>query len=186
MLIGSTSIATVTPFHFRGRSTASTASAASPCRAAREGLTSLYTDTITVDARFPSVHPVRSRRRHAAPQHRRRCHLAGVAGGGPVPGGVIQSFRIDPRNAGTIYILLGGSIYRKVGTGPWESHVELPNGQALFPTVDPTTSALYAGGAAGLFKSVNSGVTWTPTGPGISGTVIATVVDPFDASHLFA
>lgn len=108
------------------------------------------------------------------------------AGGGPVPGGLNLSFRIDPRNAGTIYALLEGSIYRKVGTGPWESNAELPNGQARFLTVDPTTSALYAGGAAGLFRSVNGGVTWTPAGPGITGTVVGAAVDPFDANHLFA
>lgn len=107
-----------------------------------------------------------------------------TAFGGTAPAGILHDLDLDPRNPGTIYVVSSGSIYRKVGTGPWQTHGPgLPNGQAEFLTVDPTTSTLYTGGTAGLFKSTDNGTTWTSILA--NDTYLGLTVDPFDANHLF-
>lgn len=55
-------------------------------------------------------------------------------------------------------------------------------------TLDPTSSStLYAATARGLFKSVDAGATWRPTGAGLNKhSLLALAVDPRATSNLYA
>jgi photosystem II stability/assembly factor-like uncharacterized protein len=54
---------------------------------------------------------------------------------------------------------------------------------AMTPT-QPST--LYAGTIGGVFKSLNGGSRWIPTGPELPFTVTTIAFDPFKPSHVYA
>jgi photosystem II stability/assembly factor-like uncharacterized protein len=94
----------------------------------------------------------------------------------------------DPRVSGTLYTVVNGEVYRKVGDGAWIFRSSGLDPAMDFVTIDPQdSSTLYAGGPTGVFKSSNDGASWTAANTGLTGlNAIGLSVDPFDSRHLFA
>lgn len=113
-----------------------------------------------------------------------------------LPSGVLLSLRrpvflvADPQLAGTLYTIVGGSAYKKVGDDPWIARGSGSSGTISFLTIDPhDSSTLYATGSAGLSKSTNGGESWSSANANLNlGSAILPIglsVDPFDSRHLF-
>jgi hypothetical protein len=94
----------------------------------------------------------------------------------------------DPQLSGTLYTVVNGAVYKKVGEDAWVSRSVGLGDSIDFVTIDPhTSSTVYAGGPPGIFKSSNGAATWAPANVGLTGlNAFGVVVDPFDSRHLFA
>jgi photosystem II stability/assembly factor-like uncharacterized protein len=96
---------------------------------------------------------------------------------------------VDPHITGTLYTVINGTIYKKTADTAWTiRNVGLPAGFSAYTvTADPRNGAtLYAGGSAGLFKSIDGGETWSAINDGLTaGSAVVVAVDPFDSNHLF-
>lgn len=106
--------------------------------------------------------------------------------GAGLPGGPASSIAADPRNSGTVYAALGGSVYQRVGDTPWANRGTGLSGTIEFVTIDPNVSdRLYAGGTAGVFTSADAGLSWSPLGAATNGDLLGLAVDPYDGQHLY-
>lgn len=94
----------------------------------------------------------------------------------------------DRQTPGTLYALAAVAVYTRAGNSAWSIRKEgLPPGfSAMFLSMDPQdSSTLYTGGAAGVFRSINHGDTWTALdGVGIVNPS-GLAADPCDRNHLF-
>lgn len=70
----------------------------------------------------------------------------------------------------------------------WTRHDVSPTeGWTYALAVDPTNSdVVFAGGIPCIYKSTNSGLTWTPCSTGVTGYANALSIDPADNNHIFA
>jgi photosystem II stability/assembly factor-like uncharacterized protein len=94
----------------------------------------------------------------------------------------------DPRLSGTLYAIVNGAVYKKVGDGAWTRRSDGLGDSMDFVIIDPSdSSTLYAGGPLGIFKSSNGASSWAPANNGLTGlNAFGLSVDPFDSRHLFA
>jgi len=115
---------------------------------------------------------------------------AGLPSGG-FPSLTTPTFLVaDPQLSGTLYTIVGGSVYKKVGDDPWIARGSGSSGTISFLTIDPhDSSTLYAAGTAGLSKSTNGGESWSSANANLNlGSAVLPIglaVDPFDSRHLF-
>lgn len=109
--------------------------------------------------------------------------------GAGLPDGASPFFiAADPRQSGTLYTVVNGAVYKKVGDGAWSARSGGLDPSMDFVTIDPQdSSTLYTGGPTGVFKSSNGGTSWTAANTGLTGlNAFGVAVDPFDSRHLFA
>lgn len=94
----------------------------------------------------------------------------------------------DRQLSGTLYAIVNGTVYKKVGDGAWVRRSDGLGDSMDFVTIDPhDSSTLYAGGPPGVFKSSNGASSWAPANNGLTGlNTVGLSVDPFDSRHLFA
>lgn len=106
-----------------------------------------------------------------------------------LPAGFGILLTVDPRMTGTLYTVINGTIYKKTAATVWTiRNGGLPAGFSAYTVrADPQNGAtLYAGGSAGLFKSLDGGESWSAINDGLTaGSAVVVAVDPFDSSHLF-
>ncbi|MGH9421428.1 MAG: hypothetical protein ACRD3J_15725, partial [Thermoanaerobaculia bacterium] len=92
----------------------------------------------------------------------------------------------DPRLSGTIYTVVNGEVYKKVGDGTWASRSAGLDPSMDFVIIDPQDSAtLYTGGPTGVFKSSDGASSWAAANNGFTGLdAFGVAVDPFNSRHL--
>jgi photosystem II stability/assembly factor-like uncharacterized protein len=102
-----------------------------------------------------------------------------------LPSGSAGFILPDSNVQGTIYTILGDSVYKRSGTNPWvKSSTGLPTGFPAFLAIDRNT--LYAGGTFGIYKSIDGAASWTAASNGLSNVSPGGIaIDPFDSQHLF-
>jgi photosystem II stability/assembly factor-like uncharacterized protein len=111
--------------------------------------------------------------------------FATISGG--LPGGSALLLAVDPKTSGVLYATSGTTIYRKQDDSDWTLRSGgLPqNFAASVITVDPgAPSTLYAIRTTQLFRSTNSGGSWSPMTPPPTSGMKALAVDPKDSQHL--
>lgn len=109
--------------------------------------------------------------------------------GSGLPAGVSPQFlTADPQLSGTLYAVVNGDVYKKVGDGAWAGRNAGLPGSLDFVIVDPhVSSTVYAGGPFGVFKSVDGAASWVAANNGLTGlNTLGLAVDPFDSRHVFA
>jgi hypothetical protein len=109
--------------------------------------------------------------------------------GAGLPQGVTPFFlAADPLLSGTLYAIVNGAVYKKIGDDPWVIRSSGLADSMDFVTIDPhASSTVYAGGPAGVYKSSNGGANWAAANAGLTGlNSVGLSVDPFDSRHLFA
>ncbi len=97
---------------------------------------------------------------------------------GFLPGDLsIQAVALDPRATETLYATAsGGRVYKTVDGGARWQRVFAATLSLGFMAIDPLASdVVYAGGRAGLYRTVDAGRTWTTVHTGV---VNAVAVDP--------
>ena len=112
-------------------------------------------------------------------------------------GASVTAIASDPSSPGTVYAgtdvygifksTNGGGSWKEINAGlpPYIYLDRLPSVGALaIDAVTPTT--IYAGTAAGVFKSTDAGEHWTAAGSGLSGSVNALAIDPRNPATLYA
>ncbi|MBS4205460.1 WD40/YVTN/BNR-like repeat-containing protein [Lederbergia citrea] len=119
------------------------------------------------------------------------------------PGAVIRGLSIDrtsPKDNRTLYVVADDKVFKSVNDGAdWAEVLNMRGTQPPFnyanslsadrqaaTEVDPTDgNFVYAGGADGLFRSTDAGVTWEPTGPsGLKG-IQKIVVSRQNPEHVY-
>jgi hypothetical protein len=105
-----------------------------------------------------------------------------------LPGVTPQMLTPDPQLSGTLYAVVNGMVYKRVGEAAWVSRNNGLPGGLDFVTVDPHASdTLYSGGPDGVFKSSDGGASWAAANNGLTGlNTVGLAVDPFDSRHIFA
>ncbi len=85
-----------------------------------------------------------------------------------LPDKVVYALVIDPSNAGAVYAgTYGAGIFKSTNTAEsWtEANTGLTEKNIFALVIDPSNhSKLYAGTIKGVFKSINAGASWQPTG----------------------
>jgi Calx-beta domain-containing protein/carboxypeptidase family protein/beta-propeller repeat-containing protein len=100
---------------------------------------------------------------------------------------------VDPTNASVVYVgFITGGFYKSSNAGETFTPVNIPLsvGAAFSIAFDPVTpSTMYVGSSVGLFKSTDSGSTWTPQnnfGLSTAPNVRALAIDPNSTSTIYA
>jgi hypothetical protein len=111
---------------------------------------------------------------------------AGSSWTGPTPPFAGTAVAIDPNDASNILLVANFTLLRSVNGGttftPSASGLTASYTQSI--AVDPRNeSIVYASGAAGIFKSVDHGESWTSL---LTGLNQAIAVDPFNSATLYA
>jgi len=103
------------------------------------------------------------------------------------PGRGAFSILIDPNNSNVVYV---GSDFglEKSSDGGFNWTTVLSVGLVSALVLDPTqTSTIYAGGSNGtIYKSINSGASWTPVLSEENSNVYALAMDPSDPQTIYA
>ncbi len=111
-----------------------------------------------------------------------------VTGGG-TPFQDVNTLVIDPANTSTLYAGSSVAVFKSTNGGT--SWIRTPISQSTVRSIviDPvTTSTLYAATLGeGIFKSTDSGSTWTAMNSGLKNTVVNKLaIDPVNTSTLYA
>jgi hypothetical protein len=109
--------------------------------------------------------------------------------GAGLPQGVSPQFIVaDPQLSGTLYAIVNGTVYKKIGDDAWINRSSGLADSMDSVTIDPHSSlTLYAAGPAGVFRSVDGAATWAAANTGLTGlNAVGVAVDPYDSRHLFA
>ncbi|MFL6110245.1 MAG: WD40/YVTN/BNR-like repeat-containing protein, partial [Catenulispora sp.] len=109
---------------------------------------------------------------------------AGSSWTGPALPSAASTVAVDPRNASNILIGAFFNLYRSGGSTFALSAAGLTAAYTQSIAVDPRNeSIVYTSGAAGIFKSVDHGESWTSL---LTGLNQAITVDPFNSQTLYA
>ena len=97
--------------------------------------------------------------------------------------GIVRALQIDPATTNIIYAATDGGVFQSIGSGDaWEKQLNTPRvtALALDSTNIPnpaTNRTLYAGTQrGGVFRSVNSGLSWVAINNGLSDTNVLSLV----------
>lgn len=106
----------------------------------------------------------------------------------PLP---VPDLAIDPHTPAALYAgtYFGGGIFKSTDAAESWCETGLTGRSVLSIAVDPSNSAIvFAGtGEAGIFKSVDGGTSWSPSGAGLVGTSVeALAIDGGDPDVLYA
>jgi len=111
---------------------------------------------------------------------------AGSSWFGPSQPGAITASAVDPNNASNILLASNFNVVRSTNGGSnfTTSAAGLTAAQTQSISVDPRNeSIIYASGAAGIFKSIDHGESWTSLLATLTQTI---VVDPFNSPAVYA
>ncbi|MEA2326978.1 MAG: hypothetical protein QOE68_1937 [Thermoanaerobaculia bacterium] len=111
---------------------------------------------------------------------------AGSSWSGPSQPGADTAVAVDPFNASNILLVSSSNVVRSTNGGstftPAASGLTAAYTQSI--AVDPRSdSIIYTSGAAGIFKSIDHGESWTSLLAGLNQSV---AVDPFNSQTLYA
>lgn len=117
-------------------------------------------------------------------------------GGGP-PGGTVTAIQPDPLNPLNVYAIVSGKAYKSINGGQtWSGpifvgatcvSVDPKNSGGVYVGVNSNINTNYFSGNSGVYRSIDSGQTWTSISSGISDpSVNSLAVDPATPSTLYA
>ena len=105
------------------------------------------------------------------------------------PPGVVNAIAIDPKTPATLYAgTFDGAIFKSSdGGGRWSAS-GLTNNEIWTLVLDPQTpTTLYAGTSGGVYKSTDSGASYTAINNGLTSTIVlALAVDPQTPTTVYA
>jgi photosystem II stability/assembly factor-like uncharacterized protein len=102
---------------------------------------------------------------------------------------VARSFAFDPRNPGVMYVT-GDGVYRSTDNGENFTRMSIDVGDGMYDlsmAIDPSVSTtIYVGSYTGLWKSTDSGATWTAFGLAERWGIKGLAVGPAESGVIYA
>jgi photosystem II stability/assembly factor-like uncharacterized protein len=99
----------------------------------------------------------------------------------------VSAFLVDPLRPVVVYAAAGAVLWKSTDRG--FHFTQIADGLGVVVRTLASSPAarqtLYAGGDAGVIKSVDGGLTWSPVGAGVLGGVTALVVDPSNPALVY-